>query len=71
MLKVNFEGKDLNVNVTQDAYISYQSWSSEPNNWLQIDGLIDNEECQILYKWDGETELDTIDYNTPYDIKFI
>lgn len=71
MLKVNFEGEKLNVNVTQDAYISYQSWSNEPNNWVQIDGNIDNKTCQLLYKWDGESELDTINYNNPYDIKFI
>lgn len=70
MLKVNFEGKELSVKVVQDAYISYQSWSTEPNNWVVIDGVIDNKDCKLLYKWDGETELEDIDYNSPYDIEF-
>jgi hypothetical protein len=70
MLKVNFEGRELDVNITQDAYISYQSWSNAPNNWVAIDGEIDGKSCKLLYKWDGESELDTIDYSNPYDIEF-
>lgn len=70
MLKVNFEEKNLNVEVTQDAYISHQSWSSEPNNWVAINGNIDGKDCKLLYKWDGEQELESIDYSKPYDIEF-
>lgn len=70
MLKVNFEGKELDINVVQDAYISYQSWSTEPNNWLVIDGSVDKKDCKLLYKWDGKQELESIDYSKPYDIEF-
>lgn len=66
-MKIDFE-KDINV--IQDAYIGYQSWSNEPNNWVVVDGTfkINNKTCKLLYQWDGESELDTIDYNNPYDI---
>lgn len=70
MLKVNYEGKKLDVEVKQDAYISYQSQSTEPNNWVAIDGAIDRAECKLLYKWDGETELEDLDYSNPFDIEF-
>ncbi len=70
MFKVNYEGKELNVEIVQDAYISYQSWSPNPNNWVKIDGRIDGKDCTLLYKWDGEQGLEDIDYNNPYDVDF-
>ena len=70
MLKVNYDGMKLNVEVTQDAYISYQSWSPEPNNWVVINGNINSTECRLLYKWDGETDLEDLDYSNPFGIEY-